>query len=218
MKAPPEPAQAYPTSNTTAAGRRWRGASQADPSPGGLPIETMPALALDALINLVGGFALGYAVAVRRRKAGAGGSKAKKAPQDKAAAGGGARPKATPVPRPREELKMVLCVNQSLKMGTGKVGAQCAHAAVGVLQAHYNSHVVAMRQWEMHGQPKIALKVQDEVEMAGLEAKAQAAGMPTYIVHDAGRTQIAAGSQTVLAIGPAPKSQLDAITGHLRLL
>lgn len=40
-----------------------------------------------------------------------------------------------------------------------QVGAQCAHAAVGVLWSHYNSHNVAIRQWEMYGQPKIALKV-----------------------------------------------------------
>lgn len=43
-------------------------------------------------------------------------------------------------------------------------------------------------------------------------------GLMTYLVVDAGRTQIAAGSKTVLAIGPAPKSQIDAVTGHLRLL
>ena len=51
-----------------------------------------------------------------------------------------------------------------------------------------------------------------------LAAKASSLGMPTYIVCDAGRTQIAAGSQTVLAIGPAPKSLVDQVTGHLRLL
>jgi peptidyl-tRNA hydrolase len=52
----------------------------------------------------------------------------------------------------------------------------------------------------------------------GLEAAALQAGMPCYLVHDAGRTQIPAGSQTVLAIGPAPKSKVDQLTGHLRLL
>ena len=51
-----------------------------------------------------------------------------------------------------------------------------------------------------------------------LAAQAEALGMPTYIVCDAGRTQIAAGSQTVLAIGPAPKSLIDQVTGGLRLL
>ena len=47
---------------------------------------------------------------------------------------------------------------------------------------------------------------------------AQKAGLVTYMVADAGRTQIAAGSETVLAIGPAPESILKAITGHLLLL
>ena len=35
-----------------------------------------------------------------------------------------------PVPQPTEELKMVLLVNQELKMGKGKIAAQCCHAAV----------------------------------------------------------------------------------------
>jgi PTH2 family peptidyl-tRNA hydrolase len=51
-----------------------------------------------------------------------------------------------------------------------------------------------------------------------LEAQALQAGLPCYLVHDAGRTQIPAGSQTVLAIGPAPKSKINEITGHLKLL
>lgn len=44
------------------------------------------------------------------------------------------------------------------------------------------------------------------------------AGLPCYLVRDQGRTQIPAGSQTVLAIGPAPKSKINEITGHLKLL
>ncbi|MEW5307042.1 MAG: hypothetical protein WDW38_002109 [Sanguina aurantia] len=122
------------------------------------------------------------------------------------------------IPAPTEELKMVLCVNLSLKMGVGKTGAQCAHAAVGVLQEHLSAHSVAIHQWAECGQPKIALKAADEEELNELEAAAKQAGLPTYQVHDAGRTQIAAGSQTVLAIGPATKSALDKITGHLKLL
>lgn len=53
---------------------------------------------------------------------------------------------------------------------------------------------------------------------AQLAHKAIQRGLPAYIVQDAGRTQIAAGSQTVLAIGPGPKSVVDQITGHLSLL
>ena len=53
---------------------------------------------------------------------------------------------------------------------------------------------------------------------AELSAAAANSGLMTYLVVDAGRTQIAAGSKTVLAIGPALKSQIDAVTGHLKLL
>lgn len=49
-------------------------------------------------------------------------------------------------------------------------------------------------------------------------SQAEKAGLVTYLVADAGRTQIAAGSRTVLAIGPAPVSAFEEITGHLKLL
>lgn len=37
-------------------------------------------------------------------------------------------------------------------------------------------------------------------------------------IHDAGRTQVAAGSLTVLAVGPGPDSVINHITGALSLL
>lgn len=49
-------------------------------------------------------------------------------------------------------------------------------------------------------------------------AQAKQEGIPCYLVTDAGRTQIAAGSHTVLALGPWGKSRLDKLTGHLGLL
>lgn len=51
-----------------------------------------------------------------------------------------------------------------------------------------------------------------------LARRAERAGLPVFMVADAGRTQVAPGSKTVLAVGPAPRSALDAITGDLRLL
>jgi len=50
-----------------------------------------------------------------------------------------------------------------------------------------------------------------------LIAAAEEAGVPYYVVVDAGRTQIAAGSRTVLAVGPAPKKLVDQVTGSLKL-
>ena len=57
-----------------------------------------------------------------------------------------------------------------------------------------------------------------EAELHALRDLAKTAGLITYQVEDAGRTQIAAGSRTVLAIGPAPVKEVDQITGHLKLL
>lgn len=51
-----------------------------------------------------------------------------------------------------------------------------------------------------------------------LQAQAVSLGLCAQVIHDAGRTQIAAGSATVLGIGPAPKSKIDEVTGHLSLL
>jgi PTH2 family peptidyl-tRNA hydrolase len=71
--------------------------------------------------------------------------------------------------------------------------------------------------WERQGQMKITLKCPTVAEMDALQFRAHTAGLPQYLVHDAGHTQIDPGSKTVLAIGPAPASLLDPLTGHLRL-
>ena len=121
------------------------------------------------------------------------------------------------------EVRMSLVVRQDLKMGKGKAAAQCSHATLALykkmsdpqLQA-YNPHM--LRRWEYgNGQAKITLQVPTQEDMDLLFATAMSLGVNAYIVHDAGRTQIAAGSATVLGLGPAPKSVMDQITGGLKL-
>lgn len=114
--------------------------------------------------------------------------------------------------------KMVLCVNMELKMGKGKIGAQCGHATLGAYRLSRKYCPTGLLGWETYGQAKIALKVEEEIEFYEILEKAKLAGIVCYIVEDAGRTQIAAGSRTVLALGPAPATILDQITGHLKLL
>lgn len=114
--------------------------------------------------------------------------------------------------------KLVLCVNMALKMGKGKIGAQCGHATLGAYKIASKRCPSVIRSWEWMGQAKICAKVEKEEDMFALMEKAKAAGLITYLVEDAGRTQIAAGSRTVLAIGPAPNEAFDEITGHLKLL
>jgi PTH2 family peptidyl-tRNA hydrolase len=65
---------------------------------------------------------------------------------------------------------------------------------------------------------KVALQIKSEEEMEMLQATAISLGLVAEVIADAGRTQIASGSHTVLGIGPAPKSVIDKVTGSLKLL
>jgi PTH2 family peptidyl-tRNA hydrolase len=68
------------------------------------------------------------------------------------------------------------------------------------------------------GQAKIAVQIKSEDDMLMLQAQAISLGLSAKVIHDAGRTQIASGSATVLGVGPGPKSLVDQVTGHLKLL
>ncbi|PKA65336.1 peptidyl-tRNA hydrolase, PTH2 family [Apostasia shenzhenica] len=87
-----------------------------------------------------------------------------------------------------EELKMVFVVRQDLKMGAGKIASQCAHAATGLYA-------------ELLQRYCLNLEISEFFENR-LKNTADQYGLPTFIVADAGRTQVQAGSKTVLAIGP----------------
>eukprot|EP01036_Dinobryon_divergens_P028119 gene28119-37015_t len=105
-----------------------------------------------------------------------------------------------------------------LNMTKGKIAAQCGHATLGAYKIASKYCKATLTNWEYTGQAKIALKVDKEDTLLALQQHAIAMGLVTYIVQDAGRTQIAAGSKTVLAIGPAPASIVDKVTSHLKLL
>ncbi|XP_057478685.1 uncharacterized protein LOC130766031 isoform X2 [Actinidia eriantha] len=117
-----------------------------------------------------------------------------------------------------EELKMVLVVRQDLKMGAGKIASQCAHAATGIYSELMHSQRSLLRQWELCGQPKIVVTCKNQQEMNRLKDTAESIGLPTFVVADAGRTQVSAGSKTVLAVGPGSRASVDSVTGKLRLL
>jgi peptidyl-tRNA hydrolase len=121
--------------------------------------------------------------------------------------------------------KMLLCVNQQLfneagkptKMTAGKTSAQCSHATLGAYKRGMRRSPGAVKAWEYTGQAKIAVKCPTEAELHSLRDAAAQRGVNFYLVQDAGHTQIAPGSKTVLALGPAPVSVFDDFTGHLKL-
>lgn len=103
-------------------------------------------------------------------------------------------------------------------MRTGKIAAQCCHATLGAYKRAARRTPNAVRAWEMLGQAKVCLKVDSEEEMMALAEKAAEKGLVHYVVVDAGRTQIAPDSKTVLGIGPATLPAINEVTGHLKLM
>ncbi|KAJ1989938.1 hypothetical protein EDC05_004372 [Coemansia umbellata] len=118
---------------------------------------------------------------------------------------------------PSEEIKLVLVIRTDLGMTKGKIAAQCAHATLGCYKRAIRQKPQVLKMWEATGQSKVTLKCASEEEMLELQQRARSLGLVSESICDAGRTQIAAGSRTVLGIGPGPASVVDQVSGHLKL-
>ena len=72
---------------------------------------------------------------------------------------------------PINNIKQVLVVNESLKMGKGKIGAQCGHATLAAYQSarrmssdsKYWEKV--LEKWSWEGTKKICVKVKTDEEI-----------------------------------------------------
>jgi peptidyl-tRNA hydrolase, PTH2 family len=114
------------------------------------------------------------------------------------------------------QTKLTLVVRADLGMGRGKIAAQASHAAVAAALANLGNP--DFRAWLRDGQPKVVLRANSEEQLHGIAEQAGAAGLPVQMIHDAGRTQVAEGTPTCCAIGPAAGERIDAVTGELSLL
>ncbi|XP_050385162.1 uncharacterized protein LOC126801752 [Argentina anserina] len=116
-----------------------------------------------------------------------------------------------------QDFKMVLVVRNDLKMGKGKIAAQCSHATLGLYKKLLRRAPKSLNRWEMCAQPKVVLKVETEEEMLVLQDRAKSLNLPNHITVDAGKTQIAPNSRTVMAI-LGPIEVVDDVTGGLKLM
>ena len=118
---------------------------------------------------------------------------------------------------------MVFVINTSLKMSTGKIATQIAHAALSLyINANKNpkKHLLIFNQLDTYvrlGQAKIVLKGIDDIHLVSLEKQAQESDLVTCLIRDAGRTEIPTGSITCLGIF-GENNKIDNITGTLKLL
>ena len=115
--------------------------------------------------------------------------------------------------------RMNFVVNRELRMGTGKTAAQVAHACLSLytqltgnsnLRTHYNA-------WLLTGQTKVVLQCDTTDELLALYQEGRGREIVCCVVRDAGRTQVATGTCTVLGVF-GDGSQLMELTGHLKLL
>lgn len=113
---------------------------------------------------------------------------------------------------------MVFIVRGELRLTAGKAAVQVAHAAVMLYQDAVRRGGPVLDSWLQTGQKKIALTVPTLSEMEALAREAKGRGIPWVFVEDAGLTEVAPGTRTVLGLGPAAGLELDAITGQLDLL
>jgi len=109
-------------------------------------------------------------------------------------------------------MKMVILVRKDLQLPKGKAAAQVAHAAV---EAAMRSDKDKVKKWRDEGQKKVVLRVADEKELLAYMQEAKDASLQTALITDAGKTVIAPGTKTCVAIGPDDEVAVDRVTGEL---
>lgn len=132
----------------------------------------------------------------------------------------------------QSEYKQVIVLRKDLNMRKGKMVAQGAHASLGVFlkNGHFEGAkeeggrlvielTPGMRGWLEDKFTKITVSVNSEKELLALHQKAQAAGLPTVLIQDAGLTEFGGiPTYTAVVIGPDHRDRVDSITRGLPLL
>ena len=92
---------------------------------------------------------------------------------------------------------MYILVNSDLNMGKGKIAAQVGHVVQAIVEELCTKNNSTYREWKNSGSAKIVLKAsRDEIEKHISLPNAR------HVI-DEGRTQIPAGSLTVLGFLPS---------------
>ena len=116
------------------------------------------------------------------------------------------------------EYKMVIVTRKDLRLTPGKLAAQVAHAAVACVLETKKTNKKWFNKWQNEGAKKAVVKVDCLNDFFPLKEKADRLNLVSFIIEDAGHTEIPAGTKTTLGIGPAPSNIIDQVTGELSLL
>lgn len=135
--------------------------------------------------------------------------------------------------------KQVLIIRKDLRMRSGKMVAQGAHASLAILTNNLIGYPFVwykfpfkvvrflylfffhkpFRVWHTGRFTKICVYVNSEKELQDMYNKAKEKGLLCSLIKDAGLTEFhGIPTLTVAAIGPDESSKIDEITGGLPLL
>jgi PTH2 family peptidyl-tRNA hydrolase len=131
-----------------------------------------------------------------------------------------------------DPLVMYLIVRESLNMGAGKVGAQCGHAVQLIMLEWMKLHKLALAESGLNEKEKIQYtkfndwvdrKTNGSFRKVVLRAKDKEwekikNELDHVLVTDAGLTEVAAGSETVMALWPMKKSERPPMIKRLQIL
>lgn len=127
------------------------------------------------------------------------------------------------------EPKQVIVIRKDLNMRKGKMCAQAAHASMAALLnagAYQGDNFMlvlrteALTRWMKGKFTKIVVSVDSEQELIDIYNKTIDLGIKYHaLITDAGATEFnGVPTLTCLAVGPDLAANIDAVTGHLKLL
>jgi len=116
------------------------------------------------------------------------------------------------------EYKLIVAVRSDLGLSKGKTAVQVAHAAVSCAMAAQKQYPKLMERWLEEGQRKVVVRVPGVKEIFELKKMAGKMDIVSYVVTDAGLTEVEPGTVTCIGLGPDKESILDPFTGGLKLM
>ena len=132
-----------------------------------------------------------------------------------------------------DRVKQVIVVRTDLNMRKGKIAAQVAHASLGVLLKSPFSLIwyflckaigitlnkTPLQKWLTDKFTKICVSCNSEIDLITIVQLAKDLNVPHCLITDAGLTEFkGVPTKTCAAFGPYYESDINKITGHLKLL
>ena len=108
----------------------------------------------------------------------------------------------------------MIIIRSDLGMSRGKLAAQACHASLG---AYKRAKDLKIKKWELEGERKVIVQVDSQEDLFLIYELVKAAGIPSYLVTDAGHTELPPSTVTSLGVGPDDDDTIDKITQDLKL-